>query len=127
MRISDWSSDVCSSDLRGARYNRRGRRCRRAQLTIVDRQLGRENRRAAIVDIDGEDIARRLSDPYVGINSGDRDGVRHEEAVHFRSRGNRSEEHTSELQSLMSISNAVFCWKKKEQTMYAGYADHLYA
>src|SRR3546814_2271054 len=28
----------------------------------------------------------------------------------------RSEEHTSELQSLMRISYAVFCWKKKKQT-----------
>src|SRR3546814_1029658 len=34
---------------------------------------------------------------------------------------NRSEEHTSELQSLMRISNAVFCWKKKtlQHTMTA--------
>src|SRR3546814_1140414 len=30
----------------------------------------------------------------------------------------RSEEHTSELQSLMRISYAVFCWKKKTQTCY---------
>src|SRR3546814_7262327 len=29
----------------------------------------------------------------------------------------RSEEHTSELQSLMRISYAVFCWKKKQQTI----------
>src|SRR3546814_7682864 len=29
--------------------------------------------------------------------------------------GNRSEEHTSELQSLMRISYAVFCWKKKKK------------
>src|SRR3546814_8410362 len=31
-------------------------------------------------------------------------------------RGERSEEHTSELQSLMRISSAVFCWKKKSKT-----------
>src|SRR3546814_10370286 len=31
-----------------------------------------------------------------------------------RMKGHRSEEHTSELQSLMSISYAVFCWKKKQ-------------
>src|SRR3546814_3242761 len=30
--------------------------------------------------------------------------------------GSRSEEHTSELQSLMRISYAVFCWKKKNNT-----------
>src|SRR3546814_13518793 len=33
-----------------------------------------------------------------------------------RRRGSRSEEHTSELQSLMRISYAVFCLKKKKQT-----------
>src|SRR3546814_2738760 len=33
-----------------------------------------------------------------------------------RGRGRRSEEHTSELQSLMRISYAVFCWKKKNTT-----------
>src|SRR3546814_5365602 len=31
--------------------------------------------------------------------------------------GGRSEEHTSELQSLMRNSYAVFCWKKKKQTI----------
>src|SRR3546814_19526691 len=31
-------------------------------------------------------------------------------------RSKRSEEHTSELQSLMRISYAVFCWKKKNHT-----------
>src|SRR3546814_7859529 len=37
--------------------------------------------------------------------------------LHPRERGaNRSEEHTSELQSLMRISYAVFCWKKTKQT-----------
>src|SRR3546814_2772698 len=41
---------------------------------------------------------------------------RHEDAVHhcpLKSRCSRSEEHTSELQSLMRISYAVFCLKKK--------------
>src|SRR3546814_5158949 len=36
-------------------------------------------------------------------------------AVHMTTRANRSEEHTSELQSLMRISYAVFCLKKKKQ------------
>src|SRR3546814_3592079 len=35
---------------------------------------------------------------------------------HRRGASTRSEEHTSELQSLMRISYAVFCWKKKTQT-----------
>src|SRR3546814_5978105 len=36
-------------------------------------------------------------------------------AVRWEGEGDRSEEHTSELQSLMRISYAVFCWKKKKQ------------
>src|SRR3546814_6738829 len=42
---------------------------------------------------------------------------RREGAGHPRRRGRRSEEHTSELQSLMRISYAVFCLKKKQQNL----------
>src|SRR3546814_2864054 len=42
----------------------------------------------------------------------------HRERQHGRARGGRSEEHTSELQSLMRISYAVFCLKKKKRTAY---------
>src|SRR3546814_5232721 len=38
----------------------------------------------------------------------------------------RSEEHTSELQSLMRISYAVFCLKKKKQTITYTYTHQLY-
>src|SRR3546814_1896706 len=38
----------------------------------------------------------------------------------------RSEEHTSELQSLMRISYAVFCLKKKKKTTTTEYQDHEY-
>src|SRR3546814_4764797 len=40
------------------------------------------------------------------------------DAAHSESRGARSEEHTSELQSLMRISYAVFCLKKKNKKKY---------
>src|SRR3546814_1342898 len=39
--------------------------------------------------------------------------------------GDRSEEHTSELQSLMRISYAVFCLKKKKQTTLHTYKQHI--
>src|SRR3546814_2628573 len=39
--------------------------------------------------------------------------------------GVRSEEHTSELQSLMRISYAVFCLKKKKQTTNSTYFRHI--
>src|SRR3546814_6879041 len=67
MRISDWSSDVCSSD------------------------LGIAGRALIVEVVDGCEIAKRPSAILTG----------------------RSEEHTSELQSLMRISYAVFGLKKK--------------
>src|SRR3546814_2724493 len=91
MRISDWSSDVCSSDL--------------ADLVLrpgdhgIDRQPRtrrvRADRDRAVADADPFDL--HPGDQHVGQS-----GAQH-----------RSEEHTSELQSLMSSSYAVFCLKKK--------------
>src|SRR3546814_9144033 len=85
MRISDWSSDVCSSDLRGLNGRARNR-----QIAV---RIGRGERSARWLS-----IAPKLTKLTV------RPGAR------------RSEEHTSELQSLMRISYAVFCLKKKTQS-----------
>src|SRR3546814_6835228 len=78
-------------------------------------------------------VAVRLSVAEVGTNSNgiavityERNDTRHEltfvrdEAVSLLQPGARSEEHTSEIQSLMSISYAVFCLKKKtrEETIH---------
>src|SRR3546814_7287333 len=59
-----------------------------------------------------EDVARKLADKF-GFEYG-WDG----DEMHFNRSGvdGRSEEHTSELQSLMRISYAVFCLKKKHKT-----------
>src|SRR3546814_10512360 len=98
MRISDWSSDVCSSDLGPAR------------AFGADGIPGRINRGNATRGSNDGRIYRR-DGPYFGpreicaLWQGDR---RPERAV-------RSEEHTSELQSLMRISYAVSCLKKKKQ------------
>src|SRR3546814_10869428 len=95
MRISDWSSDVCSSDL-----NRHGNGRAGAQ---PDRD--RDSRRHA---------ARRVHPLFRAAGRHRHrpaDGVRDADALGFR-----SEEHTSELQSLMRISYAVFCLKKKKNT-----------
>src|SRR3546814_3071630 len=104
MRISDWSSDVCSSDLvraaqasrrkgRGAAPRQAGREAEPA-LPEAGRLYRRAGRRAV--------QARSLS---VLIGRG---------ACPSPQQKNRSEEHTSELQSLMRISYAVFCLKKKK-------------
>src|SRR3546814_9668449 len=97
MRISDWSSDVGSSDL-DHRGDRRGEGADHAEAAG---HVGRERRRAAGFG-QLRDQRRRHGAP---------DGL----AVGVpRPRLGRSEEHTSELQSLMRISYAVFCLKKKQ-------------
>src|SRR3546814_4452122 len=97
MRISDWSSDVCSSDLSSpARRRRRGLR-------------GGEGRGEACASVApcGEQHAE----------AGEHDNSDDEQHNETRDRllAARSEEHTSELQSLMRISYAVFCLKKKKK------------
>src|SRR3546814_2651048 len=91
MRISDWSSDVCSSDLRDARPNRPQRACRESTHRPCLRPVHADKPRQV-------QAVRR---PH-------------------RCRADRSEEHTSELQSLMRISYAVFCLKKKKQLQQIG-------
>src|SRR3546814_7227579 len=118
MRISDWSSDVCSSDLlarRACRDNGAHRgRARRVGGSHSRVRRQRDDRPA------GPD-RRRQHRP-----AGERDGGTLATARHARAqrrdarhahprRGDRSEEHTSELQSLMRISYAVFCLKKKKK------------
>src|SRR3546814_4564715 len=94
MRISDWSSDVCSSDLHAA-----DRAVDPGHAALV---------RPACPRADGHRCAVRGSSAVRPDNSGLRSG-RSEESRKIH----RSEEHTSELQSLMRLSYAVFCLKKK--------------
>src|SRR3546814_1897586 len=114
MRISDWSSDVCSSDLRTLQGDEGGRR-----VESADRPAPRRPRPRGAAD-------RAAASP--GARGRPRPRVQREiPALHHR-RGDpppragqtgegRSEEHTSELQSLMRISYAVFCLKKKKNTL----------
>src|SRR3546814_5052259 len=119
MRISDWSSDVCSSDLL-------------ADAHQVARPLARQRRHRHVEHLehrllalaDGEpadcvaieaDVGQRLrrTPSELRIDAALHDA---EEAIArpFGEGRLRSEEHTSELQSLMRISYAVFCLKKKK-------------
>src|SRR3546814_3441429 len=114
MRISDWSSDVCSSDLAGRRLDggdsrslavgavRAFDRHHRNRLRNLHRQpQGPE--RAALLRLDQRHL--RHIDPAAAKAAF---------AIHqVIAPELRSEEHTSELQSLMRISYAVFCLKKK--------------
>src|SRR3546814_2937261 len=112
MRISDWSSDLCSSDLRGAGIAAEHDAAPLVIEAIADRRLDR-----AVIDWKGGD--RQPVRPIDGRRPG-----RHRKGQGDRARGlrrrdgravMRSEEHTSELQSLMRISYAVFCLKKKKK------------
>src|SRR3546814_8386325 len=123
VRISDWSSDVCSSDLAAWGQSVRSTGCggphrssggRTAPLLGHDRYRGgfrlvgalRADRLSARLGSG----TRRLSDLFrAGGGASHLSG-----RLADRRRRPRSEEHTSELQSLMRISYAVFCMKKKK-------------
>src|SRR3546814_4700953 len=104
MRISDWSSDVCSSDLIQHR-EMRVEAGRQDQDAVVARLLLDDlhqplQLRAVIIEL----LVERPAMQALLIK--DQDHQRGGEQP-------RSEEHTSELQSLMRISYTVFCLKKK--------------
>src|SRR3546814_9900775 len=143
MRISDWSSDVCSSDLR---------------------QVGRQDFLKRL-EIGGDDLEDEVDFTVEHVTFADFGNVRHvlfefgeialglaleadhrEHGDRIAQRGRiefgvipldragflqradaaqaRSEEHTSELQSLMRISYAVFCLKKKKNQTSQHNSDH---
>src|SRR3546814_3326752 len=111
MRISDWSSDVCSSDLESslivtgvmrpdaAAPSREENQCDR----LESRGYSRRDRALHARRCAGSDTWR--PDRHLARDVGALEQYRP-----------RSEEHTSELQSLMRISYAVFCLKKKNTT-----------
>src|SRR3546814_2188290 len=111
MRISDWSSDVCSSDLVRAE----------AQQVVTQRPLEVQARRLAFV-VPAADTAvarvaafldgRRAEESVVGAVAAD-DAARTVPGAAADGAA-RSEEHTSELQSLMRHSYAVFCFTKQK-------------
>src|SRR3546814_6327649 len=103
MRISDWSSDVCSSDLIDPGIRQAVREL--ATHDAYDALLREDPAIAArLKPADRTRIARALE---VSRSTG-------RSILTWREDRTRSEEHTSELQSLMRISYAVFCLKKKK-------------
>src|SRR3546814_8516501 len=118
MRISDWSSDVCSSDLHNARWSAlpashssqaRLRRCRPPRPV---RSMHRPTNPPAAL--------RPGLKVVLQAHDNDREKVSTCPAP-------RSEEHTSELQSLMRISYAVFCLKKKKKQKHISTTQHTQA
>src|SRR3546814_7420536 len=107
MRISDWSSDVCSSDLWrsvGVEPGING------HLIVVMGIIGRRIGSKAAGWPMFEALVDRQDDHLASTTQTAMHQHARKLALHT---GIRSEEHTSELQSLMRISYAVFCLKKK--------------
>src|SRR3546814_5292077 len=114
MRISDWSSDVCSSDLDEADGGEDAARDNREKL------LGFHAQAERMVDFrwrqEAEEMAEEKSeDAEMEQDAAPDELLAPEKLARLGAPGvlARSEEHTSELQSLMRISYAVFCLKKK--------------
>src|SRR3546814_7087556 len=116
MRISDWSSDVCSPDLRFNRkagiYGSDSSEVGILGIALNDlthddmAHIRRSDARALYCFLDNkltQSCRREILEPTTKVTNGSADT------------GERSEEHTSELQSLMRNSSAVFGLKKQNK------------
>src|SRR3546814_3743287 len=114
MRISDWSSDVCSSDLPG-------RSDYAVPLLVeISQPVDEARLRQAFNAVIQRHDVLRASFPLI-------DEIPVQTVHDDRLIPLRSEEHTSELQSLMRILYAVFCLKKQStQTMPAITTTYTY-
>src|SRR3546814_10306029 len=116
MRISDWSSDVCSSDLFTDRYEHDVGEA--ARKRVEHPAQGVHAGTATVAEQDHRSFGRRVGcarenflipGRFCGVDLID---AQHQAADLFVVAVDRSEEHTSELQSLMRTSYAVFCSNK---------------
>src|SRR3546814_1583088 len=114
MRISDWSSDVCSSDLDHDR--RRSLRARGGSLCARRSGAGVPPPGAELWLHAAGRCARGAEARHCLRRRVQDAGNQFFPVAPDADRRSRSEEHTSELQSLMRISYAVFCLKKKNKT-----------
>src|SRR3546814_7656364 len=121
MRISDWSSDVCSSDLPllevPTSYKARVYAALKQAITEMDIYA-----HSSDIRLDERQLSRALGVSRTPIREAmtllEQEGfVRSQprRGIFVVRKTRRSEEHTSELQSLMRISYAVFCLKKKNK------------
>src|SRR3546814_9574418 len=106
MRISDWSADVCSSDLKHAASERPVRRLVSIRPLLFDKPLVGQHERGDRQRLDPRPLGK-VGDHLV------LKGKPHDHTPFSLRDTRRSEEHTSALQSLLRISYAVFCLKNK--------------
>src|SRR3546814_2002729 len=119
MRISDWSSDVCSSDLpprppNKVFYGRSGGGAGWCRSPRIRTRIDSRSRRFAsrVAPSGAKSWTVTAQQPHPG-GWGARRCLAIPGTFERKTAMRRSEEHTSELQSLMRISYAVFCLKKK--------------
>src|SRR3546814_5004929 len=129
MRISDWSSDVCSSDLVELTC-RADAIPQHIEIDLAGLEIGDgvhistvklpEGVHPTITDRDFT-IATIVAPTVVREETAaeqSAEGAPEDKGAEAKSAEDRSEEHTSELQSLMRISYAVFCLKKKTRNTH---------
>src|SRR3546814_3075086 len=116
MRISDWSSDVCSSDLQITGVDITPGLFRRTDDAGNHRRFGKIGPQGSKVL---QEHFRQRRNVRIDTEEGEQRVVIARFQKHAHARGQqRSEEHTSELQSLMRTSYAVFCLKQKQKQQY---------
>src|SRR3546814_5963578 len=108
MRISDWSSDVCPSDLIVAIQDMGA-----AGLTSSSVEMASKGGVGLELVLDDVPCRETGMTPYEMMLSESQERMLMILKPGREGEAERSEEHTSELQSLMRISYAVFCLKKK--------------
>src|SRR3546814_10624461 len=116
MRISDWSSDVCSSDLAANMNINTVGSAKLIAKTVrtggsVSSSGGSSVTTAPTPNKITQNVANAAVDPLAG--SSDVSSAIAQIGTYTNVMSGRTEEHTSELQSLMRISYAVFYLKKK--------------
>src|SRR3546814_1489991 len=127
MRISDWSSDVCSSDLVEVGAPGAGE-VRVRQTAVAVNYIDTYQRSGlypmklpAVIGNEAAGVVEAVGQGVTSLKTGDRIaypgllGAYAEARLLPADKVVRSEEHTSELQSLMRNSYAVFCLKKKNE------------
>src|SRR3546814_9883825 len=117
MRISDWSSDVCSSDLRQPRRGKGHRDAATHRARPDDGRAGDgpcgSGGEPGRLTLGEEDVPERAG---LTTRRERRERVPITRDSLVEGKRHRSEEHTSELKSLMRISYDVFCLKKKKKS-----------
>src|SRR3546814_6573950 len=112
MRISDWSSDVCSSDLHAVHYRKHIRLQEVPMKALIALSLAAALAAPALAvaaePATSPEVIKQFPTTLTDAGKQFLDRCSDEQLAA------RSEGHTSELQSLMRISYAVFCLKKKQ-------------